>query len=145
MAASLLEHGRSPACRAVMASSQSIAAVMSPAWLVPIRVYRAVKSSLRSQDPWRMSSSVAAWSVHSLAACAERGGQLPSAGQRADGLGCLHGKVGQAGEFLAGLFREARGVGPAVGDAGVPADLERVGAAGGEDEDAITSSPCTRS
>ena len=40
----------------------------------------------------------------------------------------------QAGEILADLVRETGGVGPAVGDLSVLADLQRVGAGGGEDE-----------
>jgi len=46
----------------------------------------------------------------------------------------VRGEVGQAGEVLADLVREAGGIGPAAGDLGVLADLLRVGAGGGEDE-----------
>ena len=43
------------------------------------------------------------------------------------------GEVGQPGEILADLVRETGGVGPAVGDLSVLADLQRVGAGGGEE------------
>lgn len=60
--------------------------------------------------------------------CHWRGGSSVQPG------GCLHGEVGQAGEILADLVRKTGGVGPAVGDLCVLADLPRVGAGGGEDE-----------
>jgi len=55
MAASLPEQGRLPASRAVMAVSQSIAAVMSSAVAAWVRMNCLVKSSLRSQARWLMS------------------------------------------------------------------------------------------
>ncbi len=83
-----------------------------------------------------MISSVAASSQYiSLAAGAERRGYLPLAGRvPGPACGCLCGEVGEAGEILANLVRETGGVGPAVGDLSVLADLQRVGAGGGEDE-----------
>jgi len=43
-------------------------------------------------------------------------------------------RFGQAGEILADLVLKTGGVGPAVGDLCVLADLQRVGAGGDEDE-----------
>ena len=75
--------------------------------------------------------------VDSFGPGAERGGDLAWAGRAGGGgCGCEHGDVGQAGEILAGLPGEVCRVSPAVGDAGVLADLRRVGAGGGEHEGA---------